>query len=300
LKWATYEPARHLSESETYPAVSECPICGYTGPRQSRAPIQKQPRVDLLLCGRCSGLSASQMPTQGVLDRMYASYYAERDQERVIFQNPSRLARHIISMIDIGSDRGEIRIIDFGGGDGAVSLRIGQSMAAATHRTVRVEVVDYVTEMPRRSGDVEVAFVRDLIHVHSSCDLIVASAVFEHVPGLGAILPALAQKLKPGGYLYARTAYNLPLMLVFGLHMPYPAHVHDLGDAFWGNLPNWFPLPVKLVYSRPGMVEADLRQDFLRAAASWCLKLPAQIECLWTRHPIFKFYGGWEVLLQRD
>ena len=35
-------------------------------------------------------------------------------------------------------------------------------------------------------------------------------------------------------FLYARTPYMLPFMKMVGFGMTYPAHVHDLGDRFWG------------------------------------------------------------------
>jgi hypothetical protein len=234
------------------------------------------------------------------MDTIYKSYYEQHKQERVIFSNSSRLARHIVSMIEVSANGSDgVRITDFGGGDGSISLKVGALISAQTQRLIRVQVVDYVEESPVRRGSVNIEYVRELRDSHQDCDLIIASAVFEHIPDLALVLPELIGKLRIGGALYARTAFNLPLMRLFGLDMNYPAHVHDLGDEFWGNLPKWLSVPVEIVRSGPGIVETGFRKNFIRTAAAYCLKLPSRIECLWTRHPIFKLYGGWEVVMRR-
>jgi hypothetical protein len=299
MKWVTYEPNRRLSSVEI-DASQHCPICGYTGRRDRRRVIQKEPHILLLFCPRCFGLSASQMPKREVMDTIYKSYYEQHKQERVIFSNSSRLARHIVSMIEVSANGSDgVRITDFGGGDGSISLKVGALISAQTQRLIRVQVVDYVEESPVRRGSVNIEYVRELRDSHQDCDLIIASAVFEHIPDLALVLPELIGKLRIGGALYARTAFNLPLMRLFGLDMNYPAHVHDLGDEFWGNLPKWLSVPVEIVRSGPGIVETGFRKNFIRTAAAYCLKLPSRIECLWTRHPIFKLYGGWEVVMRR-
>jgi len=86
-------------------------------------------------------------------------------------------------------------------------------------------------------------------------------------------------------------------MKIFGFHMNFPAHVHDLGDEFWGRVPKW--LPVEIALSRPSIVETSWNGDFLRTFVAHCLKFPSRIESLWTRNPFFKLYAGWEVMLRR-
>jgi SAM-dependent methyltransferase len=300
MKLASYEPQKHLAQSEIYPPEEKCPICGDAGPRDKRLVIQTEPEVLLLRCRRCFGLSASHMPRREVLDQIYSSYYDNSERGRIIFQNPGRLARHIVSSIELRPNpSGHVRIIDFGGGDGSISVLTAERLAQSTQFPVHVQVIDYGGEAPAQRGAVAIEYLRELTDAAGDCDLIIASGVFEHIPGLASVLPALVGKLRPGGSLYARTLYSLPLMRIFGMDMKYPAHVHDLGDEFWGNLPKWLPVPVAIVRSRPGIVETEFGQDFIRTLAAHCFKLPARIECLWTRHPMFKLYGGWEVVLRR-
>lgn len=94
----------------------------------------------------------------------------------------------------------------------------------------------------RSAAPVGIEFVCDLKDANKDCDLIIASGVFEHIPDLGSLLVQLVGKLRPGGFFYARTVYALPIMRMFRVEMSYPAHVHDLGDEFLGNLPKWFAI----------------------------------------------------------
>ncbi len=299
MKIEKWQSSKRLLRSEIYTAEEKCPICGYMGQRDKRLTIQKDPEIYLLFCPRCFGLSASQMPKREALDRYYGSFYAHREQERVTFYKPARLARHLASKIRIDSSR-DIRIIDFGGGDGAVAISLAGFISQRTQHRVNVHVVDYdcLAREPSHSERVDIQYVRELKDVADGSDLIIASAVFEHIPGLAAVLTEVVGKLRPAGSLYARTPYWLPFMRLFRLEMVYPGHVHDLGDRFWGNLPKWFPLPVEIVHSQPAIVETGFRQNLIQTLAAYCLKLPAQIECLYTRHPAFKLYGGWEVVMR--
>jgi SAM-dependent methyltransferase len=300
MRWASYETTKHLLASDMRPADDGCPICGSTASRSGRLLIQRDPDVTLLQCGRCLGLSASHMPTRELLDSLYRSYYGHGNEAHVIFQRPARLARHIVASMNLAAIRsGDVRIIDFGGGDGTIARHAGELITRLVKRPARIQVIDYQRRTPLEHDSVRVEFIRDVYEANDQCDLVIASGVFEHVPDLGSLLRQLVGRMREGGYLYARTVYALPFMRTFGVDMSYPAHVHDLGDAFWGNLPAWFPVPLVLAHSRPAIVETDLRQRPLRTVLAQCLKLPARLECFWTRNPSFKFYGGWEAVLQR-
>ncbi len=301
MKIGKWMSSKRLLRSEIYPAEEKCPICGYMGHRDQRLTIQKDPDVYLLLCPRCFGLSASQMPKREALDRYYGSFYAQRERERVTFYKPARLARHLASKIRIDSSH-DIRIVDFGGGDGSVSVSLAGLISQRTQRRVYVHVVDYdcAVREPSHGERLDVQHVRELKDAPDGSDLIIASAVFEHIPNLAAVLTEIVGKLGPAGSLYARTPYLLPFMRLFGFEMVYPGHVHDLGDRFWGNLPKWFSVPIDIVLSQPSIVESGFRQDLIHTLAAYCLKLPAHIECLYTRHPAFKLYGGWEVVMRHS
>jgi methyltransferase family protein len=298
LKASKYQSGTHLSRLEIYPAEGRCPICSYAGRRNKRIMIQNDPEILLLFCPQCSGLSASHMPTHEALARYYGSYYQHRERERITFYKPIRLARHIASMVALNSAH-DLHIMDFGGGDGSISVLTAGLISREMQQPAHVQVVDLVEGEPAQSSSVNIEFVHDLRNARGNCDLIIASAVFEHIPDLASVIPQVIGKLRLGGFLYVRTPYMLPFMKIIGLDMTYPGHVHDLGDRFWGNLPKWSSIPVKIVRARPAIVESGFRQNFIVTIAAHCLKFPSRVECLWTRHPIFKLYGGWEVLIRR-
>jgi SAM-dependent methyltransferase len=260
--------------------------------------IQKDPEIHLLFCPQCSGLSASHMPTEEAVARYYESYYPPCTRERITFDRPIRLARHITSIVKLNS-ASDFYILDFGGGDGSISLLAAELISRQIQRPAHVQVVDLNAIEPARDKSIDLEFISDLRNARGNCDLIIASAVFEHIPDLASVIPQVIEKLRRGGFLYARTPYMLPFMKMIGLDMTYPGHVHDLGDRFWGNVPNWLSIPVKIVHARPSIVESGFRQDFIMTIVAHCLKFPSRIECLWTRYPITQLYGGWEVLIQR-
>lgn len=297
MKAARYHSGATISAEDCYPARS-CPICGEDAPRAAALVIQRDPEITLLSCQRCRGLSASHMPTREALDRYYGSYYEHVEQERVTFYRPIRLARHLASNVKVPAT-GDLRILDFGGGDGTISALTAALLTERTGHKARVQVVDYLQSDPRTDGRVEIEYLTDLSDAETGVDLVIASAVFEHIPDLTTVMPAVFAKMRPGGYLYARTPYMLPFMKLLRVDMTYPGHVHDLGDRFWGTLPSWFPVPVKIAKSQPSIVESGLRQSVVGTVAAHVLKFPSRVETLWTNNPISKLYGGWEVLLRR-
>jgi SAM-dependent methyltransferase len=238
------------------------------------------------------------MPSREALDRYYESYYRSFGKERVTFYKPIRLARHIVSIVGFDSSH-DIEIMDFGGGDGSISVLAAQLISRETKQRVRVQVVDLACHAMGTEAGVDVEFLQGLDKARGNCDLVIASAIFEHIPDLASALPEVLARLRKGGCIYIRTPYMLPFMKIIGLDMTYPAHVHDLGDRFWGNLPNWVSVPVEIVHAGPSPVESGFRGNMLASIAAHCLKLPSRIECLWTRNPLFKFYGGWEVVMRR-
>jgi len=286
-----------MSSADIYPAEERCPICGYSGIRPRRSLLQRSPEIYLLLCGRCKGLSASYLPTQAALQDYYSTYYANRSSSEhlVTFHQPERMAKHILSGITLATGE-EYRILDFGGGDGTIGLSFAKLVAAHSQRNIRVQVVDFVKHQHRQEGAISLEVVHNLDEAMADCHCIIASSIFEHIPELGPVLSKIMGKMKPGGYMYARTPYVLPFMRLLGVDMTYPAHVHDLGDAFWNSIPAWLDMPVILLRSAPAIVETGFSQNFLRTLVAHCLKFPARL----SRRPLWKLYGGWEVILQRE
>jgi SAM-dependent methyltransferase len=200
--------------------------------------------------------------------------------------------------------RGEpFRVLDFGGGDGTLGLALARRLAPS--QAVDFTLVDYqrpdVSEQRERFT---VSHERELEKVEGPFDLVLASAVLEHIPQLQPILKSLFEILAPGGWFYARTPWIAPLKCLFpDFDMTYPGHVHDLGAPFWNRVPVTFAQPLRIVVSRPSLVETNWLHQPGRTAAAWLMKLPARLELAVSpspRCPWWRLVGGWEVVLQRS
>jgi SAM-dependent methyltransferase len=297
LKLTRFHEGRHLSEADIYSVEAECPICGFRAVREQKALIQREPTIGLLYCPACRGCSASHMPKPEYLNKYYDAYYEPSISQKIATDGPSRLARRIVSWAATSPSR-PFRIMDFGGGDGTVAVLAAESMARFHPGLIQIQVVDYVKGEPSKHAAIEIEYVPELGLSEGNCDLIIACSVTEHIPHLGQLLRDLVGKIRPGGVLYVRTPYIRPLLKA-GIDFTYPAHVHDLGDEFWGRLPDSLTLPLAVTHSRPSICETTLRTAFARTLVANVLKIPAQLECYWTRHPMFKLYGGWEAAFVR-
>jgi hypothetical protein len=297
-------PSRHLGASELVDCSHACPVCLSDAPRPRVVRVQADPDVYMLACSRCQASSASHMPRADALAGYYADFYSGFGRE-VTFSNAARFARHVIRRLPSDAFGSTARILDYGGGDGSLSRAIAERLLTLG-RTSRAEivVVDVASHQDVTHRNVSMRFQSPAEAPGGPHDLVLASAVLEHVPDLHRLLPALLDALPAGGLFYARTPYSIPLTkLLPALDLGYPAHVHDLGIPFWHCAQETFARPVRLLASRPSLVAGSLTRDPLRAIAAFAVKLPAHIETLLSpgdrKARFWQFVGGWEVLLQR-
>ena len=290
-----------LKDSDLQPASTGCPVCGSTDlGRELR--IQEAPNVDWLACRTCHCWFATPQPTAAFLSGFYRSYYAEDDVERVHVR-PTRLARRLVDGVGPLPSR-HVRILDFGGGDGAVAFEVARQLHARGTRHADVVVVDYNhVPNPQIPDGCTARYARDLGDLTDTepFDLIVASAVLEHVLDLKGALRSLWALMARSGWFYARTPYVGPLAaalhrLSVRFDMNYPGHLFDLGPAFWDGALQRLGAPPDLALrtSRPSIVETHWRDAPLRTAAAHLLKSPYRL--LGRSYP---FVGGWEVFIQR-
>lgn len=304
MKATLYHRSKHLAADEIISCEAACPACGDASPRGAAGVVQRGPDVALLCCARCGACSASHMPTQAVLDAYYRDYYHDTG-DRITFAEVDGFARNLLSPIDITALPARVRVLDFGGGDGTLAIAVARRLLAdRADRMVSITLVDY--EPPRATDDARITFDHRprLEQVEGAFDLVIASAILEHIPALRETVTRLFSHLAPGGWFYARTPYVAPLKrLLPGLDITYPAHVHDLGAPFWNRLPATFGLPLRIVASRPSMIESDLRTQPRRTVLAWLMKLPARVElalCKGPRTPVWRLVGGWEVVMRRE
>lgn len=304
MQAAAFHCSAHLSEDELLPPESSCPFCN----SKARVPVtslQADPAVDLVHCQHCDATSASRMPRPEVLERYYGSYYEEQP-EQVTFDRPERLATHIVrhTLASLGQlGERDLVVVDFGGGDGTHSVLTARKLLDRGARSVRIVLVDHnpisaVVDDPR----IELVRAADLAEVpRARADLVLASAIIEHIPRPRDILETLFAALRPGGVFYARTPYVVPLMKLahlahVDLDFTYPGHVHDLGARFWNGIGEHLDLgvPIEIIRSTPSIVETTFDQHFGRTLAAYVLKAPSHL--LKERYGLV---GGWEVFIRR-
>jgi hypothetical protein len=142
-----------------------------------------------------------------------------------------------------------------------------------------------------------------LEEVNGPYDLVLASAILEHIPDLYPVLTRLFQLVREGGWFYARTPWVLPLAsVVRNFDITFPAHVHDLGNDFWSRVPEVFGLRPRHYRSATSPVETSFEGSFMRTLAAHLLKFPSRVEHAVSpvsrKNRIWKLVGGWEVICQ--
>jgi SAM-dependent methyltransferase len=243
------------------------------------------------------------MPTNAALEAYYDTYYDEgaaSDGDRVTVDGVERFGAHIAALA--GDGRGTLRVLDFGGGDGSIAIDVARRMIRGHVTNADVTIVDFHEPAPCPPS-VWARSVRELDDVSGAFDLIIASAILEHVPAAGATLAALVSRLAPGGTFYARTPWMAPLARLTGrIDLSFPGHVHDLGAPFWDAAVSRMPVALGVVASRPSIIENAMSDHPARAALAWVLKAPAHAQRrlgLNRWMPTWPLVGGWEVAWRR-
>lgn len=304
MKTTVFHRSAHLQEDDLLPSDISCPFCG-SAERTPIAILQEGPKVELLHCGACHAASASRMPKPEALNKYYSNYYDGKD-EKVTLDTPGRFASHIVrhATPSLGrlTDR-NIFLLDYGGGDGSISIRIAQELLDQGAAIVNIYLVDYDRSTLETTGErMNIYRPTDLEQIaDQSMDLVIASAVIEHIPEPRAVMLKLLAALRPGGMFYARTPHMAPLSRLANvvnskIDFTYPAHVHDLGAKFWNNIANTLQLDgeYKILRSTPSIVETSFRQHFIRTLAALVLKMPGYVF-----KENYGLVGGWEVFIRR-
>jgi SAM-dependent methyltransferase len=297
----------HMAESQLAPPDPACPLCG-SNDRSPVYVIQQDPIVRFLKCASCGAVSASRIPTTDALEAYYAGYYGSNlfpsGSEQVTFDDARRFGKHLAKRVERYGRRSSIKILDFGGGDGTVALRTAEQLIESGLESVAITVVDpSATVVQAADPRISLSGQTTLDGLSASAyDLVIASAVIEHLPHPRAFLDSLLDLVDPGGIFYARTPYRVPFIKWFtrlGIEWAtmYPAHIHDLGQDFWeAYFDRIVSSPsLKLLESRPSIVESSFRGHVLRTLIAYALKAPWYL--LGKRYTLV---GGWEVLVRKN
>jgi 2-polyprenyl-3-methyl-5-hydroxy-6-metoxy-1,4-benzoquinol methylase len=291
-----------VSRDDIYDARDSCPICRSRQPRRVVFTIQRDPDIEMLMCLSCGASSASQMPRPELLERYYAQYYRPGTSQYTL-NDPTRFARHLLPFLRDLVAASSLRILDFGGGDGSLAFAIARELQnqAGGLVSIAIDIVDKIVPRHPDLPNLTVQGHRELGDVEGYFDLILASAILEHIPDAYSAIRRLTGAASARGLLYARTPFVLPMARFFPVDMTYPAHVHDMGSSFWNKFIQTFGLRARTLASRPSLVETTIAENPIRSCVAHALKLPALAELILfgrNRTPWWKLVGGWEIVLQ--
>jgi SAM-dependent methyltransferase len=308
MRATAFHSGMHLKEECLMPPEPLCPLCSYGGERSPVLRLQSDPYVFLLACPNCKGCSASRLPTEEALRAYYSRYYDAgifQDSDKVTFHDPQRFATHLLQKAGPHLQGQNLKILDFGGGEGNLSLAIAQLLLADHTAHVDIILVDY-NAGPGHTGSRDISFVcRKKLDTADAqdCNLVLASGILEHIPYPQSDFARLLSAVRPGGLFYARTPciaslFRIMQRLGLPVDFTYPAHVHDMGEAYWSNILSFLPSEFQhysVIWSQPSIVETALRKNVMRTLAAYLMKWPWRI--LGSRYP---FVGGWEVFIGRS
>jgi SAM-dependent methyltransferase len=243
------------------------------------------------------------MPTEETLRRYYARYYEQLDGT-FTFKEPMAFARHIMNVAGSFLKDKSISILDFGGGGGDLSKAIAGLILANGSSNIEIDLVDYNCDLSRTQTTGVIVRPHEALNdvKRSQFDLVLASAILEHIPFPRPTLIDLLSRVKPGGLFYARTPNVSLILRAFEFfRLPYdftfPGHLHDLGQAFWERVPQSLENEVgalRIIASRPSVVETSLVRNPIRTLAAYALKAPWLL-----LGSSYRAVGGWEVVIQR-
>jgi SAM-dependent methyltransferase len=242
------------------------------------------------------------MPKPEVLQEYYSKYYVTGN-EKITCPGSARFARHIAAHSGLAARNGLIRMLDFGGGDGTLARKTADQLLAKSKTTVEIDLIDYEKPGEYSTDSIRLQGYRTLREARGPYDLVIASAVLEHIPEVNSVMRQLFALTRAGGCLYARTPCIVPLArLVRNLDFTYPGHVHDMGGGFWNRVITTFGLDAQCIVSGPSLIETTLRSHPVRTIAAALLKAPARFEGLLSPSTRtdrwWNFVGGWEIMLR--
>lgn len=286
-----------IAEEDLSPRLAACPLCRDAS-REALFAVQDEPTVTLMRCNRCRCAYVDRVPREAVLTDYYSRYYQSTPDSAVATDDYRIISRRISRISKIWAS--PLHVLDFGGGDGSVARDVVSRVAG----TGRVVVVDHGEKICASIDAIPItkqASLYDLDADQGGFDLVIASAVLEHLRDPMPVLRQLIDLLQVGGILYVRTPDVAPVVgLARRLRLPvdfgFPAHLFDLGQPFWSRIQTWNDATgkVEVLSSRPSPVETTLKHHPARTVVATAVKSPWHvIGSSW------RFVGGWEWIARR-
>lgn len=301
LNQSRFNRSQELQETELDPAFRACPFCA-SGDLRAIGPLQEKPLIIIRQCRKCFAGFIDRQPNDAFLGEYYRNYYGGR--ARGTTMRAQQLAAHILKLAGKLPQKKQFRILDFGGGDGGVAKLIALHLLEKKRaEEIHITIVDPNASATPAEKNISVELFHELgaLPAAAGYDLVLASAVLEHVKEPRKILLSLFQKMAANGLFYARTPYAYPLYRlgkIFGLRydLQYPGHLFDMGNLFWRDVLKNLQLVSthELQRSKTSLVETRFGKRFFQTLFAHLLKAPSRIF-----GNAYHLVGGWEVIIKR-
>ena len=292
-----------VRESQLEDELVDCIFCGSSKLQQTCVAVNEHPEVRYLKCAQCFAKFAARQPTQDFLSNLYEPEHYVGTVAGSRYKS-ARLAQRILPINVTAALRQHecVKILDYGGGTGSLGLDLCSLLKTSS---CSVTVVD-IFERKDSSGITFLNPVEFQSLTQDTFDVVVASAVVEHLKDPNQTLSKLYDVCRPGGHLYFRVPNLFPLARVWPPILIYPEHLSDLGPRFWKELPQILGWEVKTVYSRTCQTDTLFRESPLASIVGTSMKIPARVE-VWIRNQFnvenparYECSGGWEVLYSKS
>jgi predicted TPR repeat methyltransferase len=174
-----------VTDADLDAILKKCPICDSRSTRLPVLTAQKSPKVRFLKCPDCLGYSAEKFPTDEFLTELYnPKIYKVRlvGKDRLTY----KLARKIAAYVDTANKK-EIKILDYGGYDGRLSLALRDVLL---EKGFTGNIQCYVVELYEHAPIEHLTFVHatDFINSKERYDIVLASAVVEHLKNIREVM----------------------------------------------------------------------------------------------------------------
>jgi hypothetical protein len=190
--------------------------------------------------------------------------------------------------------------LDVGGGDGSLAIGIAEELLSRGKiRSAGIVVVDFVDSRVPGAKEIQVDNNYEISTVTGKFDLILLSAILEHIPDVFVLMSKVKTLATNGTVLYGRTPYALPLTRILPrIDIGFPYHVHDMGLDYCLQFPRIYSLDADVTASGPSIVESNFLTHPLRTVVAHLLKAPCYAEMLVHKKPWWRLVGGWEAFLR--
>ena len=198
---------------------------------------------------------------------------------------------------------GKFRILDYGGGDGSIAIQVRDNMKKIESREFELQVfeTESIMDSIKKSEYCQYIFTEN--EIKGDFNLIIASAVLEHLQNPLDTLIFLVDKLATGGVIYIRTPYVLPfhrLLNKLGVQIDFgfPAHFFDFSPKSWDFILNELKRSIptlEVVHRNASIPEVGIKHSPFVAVLTILIKLPARIGFKY-----WPFSGGLEFMLKKS